>query len=168
VSKSEAQRKRQQEASRRCYLKNRVRRLERSRRYRAENPEKCKKWYLAHYYRFHDEHLLKMRAYQRAFREKLKDEMFQAYGAACVCCRENRREFLTLDHIDGQGRDHGLAHRKWGIGGTPVYLDLRRKGWPKDHYRILCMNCNWAKRGGLSCPHEVERTQRAHQNSKAS
>lgn len=150
------------EAVRRSYAKHRTKRNAKILAYRKANPAKRKKWYLDHYYRHHEAHLLRGRQYQKNFRHRLKQEMLQAYGAACVCCGEDREEFLTLDHIDGRGRDHGKTYAKWGMGGAHVYLDLRRKGWPKDDYRILCMNCNWAKRGGGICPHERERVSLAN------
>lgn len=85
-------------------------------------------------------------------RWNLKLEMIQAYGGSCNCCGELEPKFLTLDHINGGGsRDRGIY-----AGGTYNLLyALKREGWPKDKYQVLCMNCNWAKgRWEGICPHQ--------------
>lgn len=79
-------------------------------------------------------------------RKDLRQMMLKAYGSICVCCGEETEAFLTIDHVNGGGN----THRKQG----DVYRDLWRRGWPKEGFRLLCMNCNWA-RGQLGyCPHE--------------
>lgn len=83
---------------------------------------------------------------------RIRKEMISAYGGACSCCRERIPEFLTLDHILGGGD----AHRRSSGGGNKMLMELRLKGWPKDDYRLLCMNCNWATRYKQPCPHEAE------------
>lgn len=77
--------------------------------------------------------------------------MLDAYGRKCVCCGETEEAFLTLEHVN---RD-GAAHRRQVQGA--IYWDLKRRGWPKDGYTVLCMNCNWARRNGDPCPHELAR-----------
>ncbi len=62
-------------------------------------------------------------------------------------------EFLSVDHINGGGRKH---REKLG-GGTAFFLWLKEKGFPKDEYRLLCMNCNWARGRYGYCPHEKEK-----------
>lgn len=76
--------------------------------------------------------------------------MVEAYGGRCVCvnCPETNPAFLTLDHVNGDGK----AHRK--KVGSHTYRDLKRQGWPKDGYRLLCWNCNAMIRFGDPCPHE--------------
>ena len=81
-------------------------------------------------------------------RAKLKDEVFARYGGyRCSCCGETHREFLTIDHIDGDG----TAHRR-KIGGN-MYYWLKRSNYPTG-FRVLCMNCNWAIGVFGHCPHE--------------
>ena len=79
---------------------------------------------------------------------KLKSDMIKAYGGKCVLCGETHSEFLTIDHINGGGTEH-----KRSLGITDIYPWLRRQGWPKNGYRLLCANCNcsdkqngWASR----------------------
>jgi hypothetical protein len=82
---------------------------------------------------------------------KVRKAMFEALGDRCACCHESIPQFLTLDHIK---RD-GAAERRLYGGNSRTLLDMANKvGWPKDRYRVLCMNCNWATRYGLPCPHQ--------------
>ena len=89
-------------------------------------------------------------SWQRKSRQKIRDEFFDEYGGKCSCCGERRRPFLCLEHI----YHDGALHRKKVGGGTAIYQFLKKHGWPKDRYTILCMNCNWATRDGSSCPHK--------------
>lgn len=116
----------------------------------------------AYYERNKEELKPKMRAYAKAnrhifndnalkYRRKLKEEMALAYGGLCTCCGEDQIEFLTIDHVN----DDGNIERKQIKGGWRFYAHLRRLGWPKDRYTLLCYNCNCAKRfGNGACPHK--------------
>lgn len=92
---------------------------------------------------------------------EIRDEFFQEYGGMCVCCKEMRGEFLTMDHGAGDvGPSKEIGTLKSGkplrvpSRGTGEYYRLKKLGWPKNTgIRILCMNCNWATRGGKTCPH---------------
>lgn len=90
----------------------------------------------------------------RAYREQIRDDTFAAYGGAfCACCGETRREFLTLDHINGGGgRERRESTHK---GGVNWYAVLRRQGFPPG-YRVLCMNCNHSLGMRGYCPHQRE------------
>jgi hypothetical protein len=90
----------------------------------------------------------------RKYQQNLKIEVVLAYGGKCVCCGEERSEFLSIDHIEGQGAKH-----RQSIGGH-FYAWLRKKGFPKDNYRLLCMNCNFALGHFGYCPHQKELTQK--------
>lgn len=81
---------------------------------------------------------------------KIRLEVLEAYGGKCVCCGETHKVFLTLDHIFGGGG----AHRQT-LGARGVYNEVKKEGFPKDRYRILCMNCNFATRFGRVCPHQI-------------
>jgi len=77
--------------------------------------------------------------------------MIEAYGGRCVCCGETNPGFLTIDHENGGGRQH-----RANMGGTGVAASLRRLGWPKEGYRLMCYNCNCGRQhnGGI-CPHHT-------------
>ena len=42
--------------------------------------------------------------------------------------------------------------------GTGFYAWLMKRGWPKDGYRLLCMNCNFSLGRCGYCPHQREVT----------
>ncbi len=96
----------------------------------------------------------KVNAYQMAwgaeYRAKLRAEMILAYGGRCACCGERQPEFLQLDHIHNDG-----AEDRKNNPATKLFAKLKRLGWPKDRYQLLCANCNFGKfmNGGI-CPHQ--------------
>lgn len=103
----------------------------------------------------------KERAYHRAVRIRYKLEMIAAYGGACDCCGETDPAFLTLDHVNRDGNLHRARYGGRNVASPmQIYAELRRKGWPKDGFRVLCMNCNFATRFGDPCPHTVWKPER--------
>lgn len=92
-------------------------------------------------------------AYFRERHQLLKRAMVMAYGGECECCGETEIEFLTLDHINGGGHQH----RKAVGGGSKVWRMLRDAGWPKEGYRLLCMNCQLGFAHGRTCPHQLKK-----------
>lgn len=92
-------------------------------------------------------------------RQVLKRLVLEAYGGAkCACCGESRVEFLSIDHVAGDGAAHRreLFGRNHGAGS--IYAWLKKTGFPSG-YRVLCINCNFAIGQRGSCPHERERLQ---------
>jgi hypothetical protein len=72
---------------------------------------------------------------------------------ACSCCGEKHLDFLTIDHTNHDGKAH---RKKVGVGG--LYTWLIKNNFPTNlNLRVLCMNCNFATRYGVRCPHETER-----------
>lgn len=56
--------------------------------------------------------------------------------------------------------------RKTGkVGGSALYYYLKEKGFPKDRYQCLCMNCNAAKYYRGICPHQINKKQPTERNS---
>jgi len=104
-------------------------------KYRSKNGRKlrklCKQWW-------HGKRL------------KVKLEVFKQYGNKCKCCGVKKHMFLTIDHINGR------APREHKRSGQKLYYYLRRKGYPKKNYQLLCFNCNIAKShsGRNKCPHK--------------
>lgn len=87
---------------------------------------------------------------RKALWAALREEFFEAYGGKCTCCGDDIKEFLTLEHIYRDGKEH----RKRSHSSLQLYLELKAAGWPKDRYTLYCMNCNWATRFGAVCPHK--------------
>ena len=85
----------------------------------------------------------------RCLHKAEKQEIIDAYGGSCVCCGETAVEFLSTDHINGDGKQHRQKV-------SSVYADLKKRGFPQDNYRLLCMNCNFATGQFGYCPHQKE------------
>ena len=96
------------------------------------------------------------KAKQRRSRQKLRAEMVAAYGGKCSCCGETNIEFLTLEHINNDGAEHRASLGTGG--GNKVWFDLKKRGWPKEGFTILCWNCHMATCHGHPCPHKLPRT----------
>lgn len=85
----------------------------------------------------------------------LKEQTIMEYGGKCVCCADRNVIFLTMDHIDGNGAEHRKTiNSKYKMTGVKFYRWLRQQGYPKDNYRILCFNCNFAMHVLGKCPHQ--------------
>ena len=114
------------------YQQNRERLLAEKKEQRRNNPEK---------------HKMK----DASVRRRLRAQVFSAYGGCCACCGEARYEFLTIDHIKGNGKDERKA---FGANSLAIYRLLKSLGYPKDSYRVLCMNCNCSLGFYKYCPHK--------------
>lgn len=85
------------------------------------------------------------------YEQRLKREVIARYGGKCECCGESEMAFLTIDHVF----NNGAQHRK-EMGSARVYNYLKRNGYPREGYRVLCFNCNCGRRiNGGKCPHET-------------
>lgn len=85
----------------------------------------------------------------------LKDEVYAAYGGySCSCCGTETKEFLSIDHIKGDGKEH---RKLVGGGGRGValYAWLKRNNFPSG-FRILCLNCNFSLGHFGYCPHRPQ------------
>jgi len=95
---------------------------------------------------YYQKHKARKREWAKADHHRKRQLVFDHYGNRCECCGEAEPMFLTVDHINGGGRQHGLK-----IGN--LYLWLVRNNFP-DGFRLLCMNCNGGReRNGGVCPH---------------
>jgi len=117
--------------------------------YRITHPEQEQEW--KDNYRDSDK--------GRATRKRLSHDQYaryrhvvlQGYGGLiphCACCGEGHEEFLTIDHINGDG----AKQRKAGLRGIAFYLWLIRNDFPEG-FRVLCMNCNFSLGMRGYCPH---------------
>lgn len=85
-------------------------------------------------------------------RLEMKMNIIKEYGGKCQCCGEHRPAFLSIDHVNNDGKQHREA---MGNGGLRIYLWLKKHGYPKDGFELLCHNCNHGRyiNGGI-CPHK--------------
>lgn len=90
-------------------------------------------------------------------RDKVKKEVLSHYSPDLKCrCGFSDIRALTLDHMDGGGRQH-LTEIKVK-GGSGFYRWVRQEGYPGG-LQVLCFNCNCGKnslrreRGGV-VPHD--------------
>lgn len=85
---------------------------------------------------------------------KLRAKVIAGYGGRCQCCGENIPEFLTLDHVNNDGKQHraSLGHNR---GGSPMMRWAVSNNYP-DSLQLLCWNCNLAKSLYGECPHKTD------------
>lgn len=87
---------------------------------------------------------------------EIKACVFQHYGGECVCCHEKNLSFLTIDHIENNGREHGTGKTRYK--GMALYRLLKKLNYPQG-VRILCFNCNIGRQNNRGiCPHKGEKT----------
>lgn len=82
---------------------------------------------------------------------RLKMEVIQKYGGKCSCCKESNINYLTIDHISGNGN----RHRKEITKGKKLYRWLKHNNFPSG-FQVLCYNCNLGKNRYDICPHNKE------------
>lgn len=90
----------------------------------------------------------------RARYRSLRAEVIQAYGGKCVCCGESQDAFLTLDHVENDGKAHRMElGAGQGSASDRLYRWARNNGFP-ERLQLLCWNCNLAKQHLGTCPHQ--------------
>lgn len=82
----------------------------------------------------------------------IKERIVKEYGGKCECCNIDIWQFLTIDHINNDGAEHRLIINKTGI---PFYKWLKKEGFPKSNYRLLCNNCNSSYGHNGFCHHSL-------------
>lgn len=136
-------------------------------KWRAKQPELTAKYSRAAYYKHRERRLSELRFKRQndvefirrgkeinhRCREKLKMEVLIAYGGKCSCCGEARPMFLTIEHINHDGKEH----RERTGAGSGMYRDLKQRGFPQEGLTVFCWNCQMATRFGGECPHQLEK-----------
>lgn len=82
--------------------------------------------------------------------QELRLAALSSVGLECVCCKETQLEFLSLDHINGGGRQH----RKSVGDSQKLYRQILTSSEIKSLFQTLCHNCNLAKGFYGTCPHQ--------------
>lgn len=89
--------------------------------------------------------------HNRTYQAK-RSEVLMYYGngkIACVCCGECEKRFMTIDHINNDGKEHRKKVRPGNL-----YAWLIRNKFPNG-FQTLCFNCNSGRslNKGI-CPHK--------------
>lgn len=84
----------------------------------------------------------------RAYLQRNKRKVMEAYGGKCDCCGISELPFLNIDHIGGGGNKHRREVRTGAI-----YKWLLDRNCPEG-FRVLCFNCNLAIHQCGVCPHK--------------
>lgn len=117
-----------------------------ARRHRTENTRRAREWRQRDREKWASgESKLKQR---RVSEKRVVFGHYSNGSFQCACCKEGIYEFLTLDHIRG----NGTRHRRTVGSGSTFYRWLIKNGFPEG-YRVLCMNCNFAEGTQGGCPH---------------
>ncbi len=89
---------------------------------------------------------------RKEYYDNKKIIVFAHYGGSCNCCGEDTISFLSIDHVNNDGKDHRWKNGN-RISGVHLYQKIIKANFP-DLYQLLCMNCNFGKRmnNGV-CPH---------------
>lgn len=112
---------------------------------------KEQKRYRQNYYVLNKQRIQILQKKNRADRKLKVLVHYSGNPPRCACCGEQYLEFLTVDHVGGNGNNH---RRKNGLdGGNAFYLWLIRENYPQG-FQVLCMNCNFAKGKYGYCPHQ--------------
>lgn len=93
---------------------------------------------------------------QKRSYHKIRLEILTHYSEdppKCACCGETGLPFLTLDHIEGDGAKQRRAVKE--ARGNGFFYWLKKNAFPSG-IQVLCANCNFAKRVGPCCPHQLK------------
>lgn len=73
----------------------------------------------------------------RSHNRRKRSDCYTLLGGSCSLCREGEFEFLTVDHVHGDGAKERLSL-------TPDQIKARILKDPsiRSRYRVLCRNCN--------------------------
>ena len=140
------------ESNEKSYFKNREKRLKTMNNYYLNHKEEAleysRKWRNENRERVNELGKIQQREWRakhphvdRDRRRKWRIEVLTHYGGdppKCKMCGESHIEFLTIDHIDGGGKQH----RKQIKNNT--YRWLINNNFPKG-FQVLCMNCQFFK-----------------------
>jgi len=98
-------------------------------------------------------HLNQCHLYSHTYYQRLRYRVLLHYSinpkkpvCACKGCKENHFPFLTLDHINGNGKEH-----RQKLGSQSVYNWAEKHNYPAG-LQVLCFNCNMSKRKNKCCP----------------
>lgn len=123
------------------------------REWQEKNKDKFKEKRKERYWLNREQEIIRvMEGNKRRYRRQ-RLEVIMHYGGKCVCCEEERIQFLGIDHINGGGTKH---RQEIKAKYQNIYNYLIHHNFPEG-YQILCHNCNLSRGFYGYCPHQVER-----------
>jgi hypothetical protein len=85
--------------------------------------------------------------------KKCKEQVVKHYGGKCYCCDENNIGFLSIEHLDDNGKEHGNGKNRYK--GEVLYRFLIKNNYPA-RITIACFNCNIGRQNNNGvCPHNI-------------
>ncbi len=90
---------------------------------------------------WYEENRAKANASARASVKRYRDAVLDLYGGKCACCKEGKKNFLTLEHVLGGGS----AHRRAKGSPYAFWKSVFEEGLCPDKYSVLCYNCNCSR-----------------------
>lgn len=98
---------------------------------------------------------IKRKRYNETY-PKLRLAALEFYGngkLACVCCGENNTRFLTIDHVNNDGKQHRMK-----VKAGNLLRWMKNHNFPKG-FQTLCWNCNCGRalNKGI-CPHKEQKS----------
>src|SRR5208282_1772581 len=131
------------------YENNKEKLIEKSRKYRIDNPEYSKQYRIDNHdkiieksRKYNNEHKEEHYAYGIKHRDEIKEKVFNHYGHKCMWmegCEIIDSDMLQIDHINGEGNIH---RRETELIGISFYRWLINNNFPEG-FRLLCANHNW-------------------------
>lgn len=127
-------------------------------RTKANDARRQREWFWNHYNNdpeWKEKQLKAAKIRIKGLRKRIRLQVLNHYcnnNIRCMCkgCNEKYVEFMSIDHMNGNGN----KHRKELLGkGITIYIWLLRNNFPKG-YRVLCHNCNISLGHYGYCPHE--------------
>jgi hypothetical protein len=105
--------------------------------------------------KYDSKHRDEIKVRHKQYRMECRLKVFCHYSNSkipfCACCGDTIIEFLTLDHIDGDGAKH---RKEIEVGaGAHTYKWVIDNNFPPI-FRVLCYNCNCSRGSHGYCPHE--------------
>lgn len=97
----------------------------------------------------------KTRVKGREIRARYRKAVMVHYGSRCDCCGESNDAFLTIDHVNNDGKEHRKI-----VHASKLYRWLMKNNYPAG-FQILCWNCNVAKQLHGECPHRKMHTNKS-------
>ena len=86
--------------------------------------------------------------------KRIRFKFLEMYGGCCEYCKESIEEFLTLDHVKGDGKKERTSFCGKPANSWKAYRNAIKK-LDKNRYQILCMNCNFAKSNKEALPEKI-------------